>query len=117
MNMDLKVNISPALTFSWMKINDDHIKLETGELGILDSKADMPEGIFVSKGDHDWSKVKAGCGKDVAALISDVKGDIPLFETAKVSLFLDVGKNLFYFSVLKACYSDLNQLQGVLLLD
>ena len=83
MNMDLKVNISPALTFSWMKINDDHIKLETGELGILDSKADIPEGISVSKGDHDWSKVKAGCGKDVAALISDVKGDIPLFETAK----------------------------------
>lgn len=83
MNMDITINVSPALTFSWLNINDDQIKLETGELGLLDSRAEIPEGIKVSSDDGSWSAVKAGCGKDSAALISDVKGEIPMFETEK----------------------------------
>jgi hypothetical protein len=39
-----------------------------------------------------------------------------LFEDGKVLPFLDSDKFLFYFSVLRAYYGDLNQLQCVLLL-
>ena len=81
MNTDIRINVSPALTFSWLKINDDHIRLETGELSLLDSVTEIPEGVSVSADDGSWERVKAGCGEDTAALISDVKGDIPLFET------------------------------------
>ena len=78
MNTDIRINVSPALTFSWLKINDDHIRLETGELSLLDSVTEIPEGVSVSADDGSWERVKAGCGEDTAALISDVKGDIPL---------------------------------------
>ncbi|MBO4407685.1 MAG: SufD family Fe-S cluster assembly protein [Clostridiales bacterium] len=83
MNNDIRINVSPALTFSWLNINDDHIRLESGELSLLDPKTVIPEGISVSEDAASWSRVKAGCGIDTAALISDVKGDVPLFETEK----------------------------------